>query len=174
MVVSRCLVLLNVLLIVGLVLSNLSCGGSSVTDTVSDSDAMDDEMENGDDSVVEVVSTEDDEQASELDVTITVTKTTVKPGEQIELTASVQGVNASDIVLNWLNITEYGTLSTTNDYSVTWTAPTTLGEENTEVEVLQLVVTAISEVVSVGSSGIKTDTQILTETNEVLLKIVQE
>ncbi len=174
MLVSRCLVLFNVLLIVCLVLSSLSCGGSSVTDTVSDADVMDDEMENGDDSVIEVVTTEDEEQAGDLDVTITVTKTTVTPGEQIELTASVQGVNASDIVLNWLNITEYGTLSSTKDYSVSWTAPSTLGEENTQVEVLQLVVTAISEVVSVGSSGIKTDTQILTETNEILLKIVQE
>ncbi len=172
--VNRCLVLLNVLLIVGLVLSNLSCGGSSVTDTVSDADVVDDKMENGDDSVVEVVTTEDDEQTSELDVTITVTKTTVKPGEQVELIASVQGVKATDIVLNWLNITEHGTLSSTDDYSVTWTAPNTLDAENTQVEVLQLVVTAISEFVSVGTSGIQTDTQILTETNEVLLKIVQE
>lgn len=174
MKINRCLVLLNVFLIVGLAISNLSCGGSSVTDTVSDSDTMDDEMENGDDSVVEVETTEDGEQASELDVSITVTKTTVKPGEQVELTASVQGVRATDIVLNWLNITEYGTLSSTKDYSVTWTAPDALTEENTQVEVLQLVVTAISEFVSVDTSGIKTDTQILTETNEILLKIVQD
>lgn len=141
------------------------CGGSNMKNPVSDTDTM------------EEVSTENEEateEAGELDVTVTVTKETVKLGEQVELTASVEGVRGTSVVLNWLNITGYGTLSSTNDNPVTWTSPNTLGEVNTRVEVLQLVVTVISEVVSVGESGIQTDTQIFSDTKEILLKITRE
>ncbi len=131
-----------------------------------------DMTEETDDTIVE--DDGDEEQAEELDVSVTVTKKTVRPGEQVELTASVQGVRGTSVVLNWLNITEYGTLSSANDNPVTWTAPDTLGEVNTQVEVLQLVVTVISEVVSVGASGITTDTQIFSDTKEILLKVVRE
>ncbi len=131
-----------------------------------------DMTEETDDTIVE--DDGDEEQAEELEVSVTVTKKTVRPGEQVELTASVQGVRGTSVVLNWLNITEYGTLSSANDNPVTWTAPDTLGEVNTQVEVLQLVVTVISEVVSVGASGITTDTQIFSDTKEILLKVVRE
>jgi hypothetical protein len=73
--------------------------------------------------------------------------------------------------LNWLNITKYGALSTRSENAVTWTAPNTLNGENVQVEVIQLVVTVISEVVSVGASGIDTDTQIFSETKTVLLTV---
>lgn len=51
------------------------------------------------------------------------------------------------------------------------TAPQTLNGENVQVEVIQLIVTVISEVVSVGASGIDTDTQIFSETKTVLLTV---
>jgi hypothetical protein len=147
------------LFFIGLVLSISSCGGSNMNNPVSDTDTMEDDMEGSGDTI---------------DVSITVTKKTVKPGEQVEITASVQGVRGTSVVLNWLNITGYGTLSATNENPVTWTAPDTLGEVNTRVEVLQLVVTVISEIVSVGASGIQTDTQIFSDTTDILLKVVRE
>ena len=145
--------------LIGLVLSISSCGGSNMNNPISDTDTMEDDMEGSGDTI---------------DVSITVTKKTVKPGEQVEITASVQGVRGTSVVLNWLNITGYGTLSATNENPVTWTAPDTLGEVNTRVEVLQLVVTVISEIVSVGASGIQTDTQIFSDTTDILLKVVRE
>lgn len=152
--------------LIGLVLSISSCGGSNMNNPVSDTDTMEDDTESSDETI--------GEQADELDVSITVTKKTVKPGEQVEITASVQGVRGTNVVLNWLNITGYGTLSATDGNPVTWTAPDTLGEVNTRVEVLQLVVTVISEIVSVGASGIQTDTQIFSDTIDILLKVVRE
>ncbi|RKU05475.1 hypothetical protein C6501_19665 [Candidatus Poribacteria bacterium] len=144
--------------ILGLVLNISGCGGSNMKNPVSDTDVVEDDVE----------------EAGELDVTVTVTKEVVEPGEQVELTASVNGVRGTSVVLNWLNITGYGTLSATNDYTVTWTAPDALGEANTRVEVLQLVVTVISEVVSVGASGIQTDTQIFSDITKILLKVTRE
>ena len=162
--------------LIGLVLSISSCGGSNMNNPVSDTDTMEDDTESSDETIIELETTSDEEgeQANELDVSITVTKKTVKPGEQVEITASVQGVRGTSVVLNWLNITGYGTLSATNENPVTWTAPDTLGEVNTRVEVLQLVVTVISEIVSVGASGIQTDTQIFSDTIDILLKVVRE
>ena len=164
------------LFFIGLVLSISSCGGSNMNNPVSDTDTMEDDTESSDETIVELETTSDEEgeQANELNVSITVTKKTVKPGEQVEITASVQGVRGTSVVLNWLNITGYGTLSATNENPVTWTAPDTLGEVNTRVEVLQLVVTVISEIVSVGASGIQTDTQIFSDTTDILLKVVRE
>ena len=95
----------------------------------------------------------------------------MRPGEETELTASVKGVRGTSVTLNWLNITKHGELSTVGENAVTWTAPDTLNGENVQVEVIQLVVTVISEVVSVGASGIDTDTQIFSETKTVLLTV---
>lgn len=156
---------------IGVVLNIVGCGGSNIKNPVSDTDAIETETAEPGDAIVETVQ---DIEVGELDVTVTVTKKTVKPGEQVELTASVKGVRGTDVVLNWLNITGLGALSATNDNRITWTAPDTLDEANTRVEVLQLVVTAISEIVSVGASGIKTDTQILSDTTEILLKVTSE
>lgn len=159
------------IVLVVFVLSHTGCGGSNMNNPVSDTDQTDE----SDDSIVELEDTVDivEDEAGELSVSVTVTRKTVKPGEQVELTASVEGVRGTSVVINWLNITGFGTLSATNETQVTWTAPNTLGDENTRVEVLQLVVTVISEVVSVGASGIKTDTQILSDTKEILLQVVR-
>ena len=169
---GRFLGLFCYIVLVILVLSHTGCGGSNMNNPVSDIDQTDE----SDDSIVELEDTVDVimEEAGELNVSVTVTRKTVKPGEQVELTASVEGVRGTSVVINWLNITGYGTLSATNETRVTWTAPNTLGEDKTRVEVLQLVVTVISEIVSVNASVIKTDTQILSDTKEILLQVVRE
>ena len=161
------------LLAVSLIFFISGCGGSNMKNPVADTDAVVELDAN--DSIVELDTTQeidDGNQADNLDVTITVTKKTVKTGDEVELTASVKGVRGTSVVLNWLNITGHGELSSTNTNPVMWTAPESIGEDSTRVEVLQLVVTVISEVVSVGSSGIQTDTQIFSDTKEILLQVV--
>ncbi len=161
--------------LIGIVLSLTSCGGSNLNNPVSESEqgTIPEETETTND-IVERTQTQDvaePEGVTDLDVTVTVTKKTVQPGEAIELEASVKGVRGTSVTLNWLNITQFGELSATNENPVTWTAPQTLNGDNVQVEVIQLVVTVISEVVSVGSSGIETDTQIFTNTKNVLLTV---
>ena len=160
-------------LLIGLVLSLTSCGGSNLKNPVSGEDPTAESSEvTGD--VVELTQMSDaaePKQASDLDVKITVTKKIVQPGEAVELTASVKEVRGTKVTLNWLNITQFGELSAATENPVTWTAPQTLNGENVRVEVIQLVVTVISEVVAVGSSGIETDTQIFTDTKNVLLTV---
>ena len=161
--------------LIGIVLSFASCGGSNLKNPVAESEQVTTAEENETiDDIVELTQTPDvaeSEQIADLGVTVTVTKKTVQPGEAVELTASVKEVRGTSVTLNWLNITQFGVLSESTANPVTWTAPQTLDGENVQVEVLQLVVTVISEVVSVGSSGIETDTQIFTDTKNVLLTI---
>ena len=159
--------------LIGLVLSLTSCGGSNLKNPVSEADTTAESIKAADD-VVELTQPPDvaePKQVSDLDVKVTVTKKTVQPGEAVELTASVNEVRGTSVTLNWLNITQFGELSAATENPVTWTAPQTLNGENVRVEVVQLVVTVISEVVSVGSSGIETDTQIFTDTKNVLLTV---
>ena len=161
------------ILLIGFVLNLASCGGSNLNNPVSDVDTTTEGSETNDD-IVELThnqNIEEPTQITDLDVTITATKKTVSPGEETELTASVKGVRGTSVTLNWLNITKYGELSTVGENAVTWTAPDTLNGANVQVEVIQLVVTVISEVVSVGASGIDTDTQIFSETKTVLLTV---
>ena len=139
-----------------LALNISGCGGSNLNNPVSDSDTMED-------TVVELDDTqtiESTDNIGELDLTVTVTQKTVKPGEEVEITASVQG--------------GYGSLSSDDDLSVTWTAPDTLDGDSAKVEVIQLVVTVISEIVAVNDNEIQTETQIISDTIEILLKVVRE
>ena len=151
------------LCLIGLALNISGCGGSNLNNPVSDSDTMDG---TSDDTVTDNI--------GELDVTVTVPQKTVKPGEKVEITASVQGVRGTSVTLNWLNITGYGSLSSDDDLSVTWTAPDTLDDDTAKVEVIQLVVTVISEIVAVNDNEIQTETQIISDTIEILLKVVRE
>ena len=157
------------ILLAGLALSLAGCGGSNLKNPVSEEVTTEEGGEATDDVVVS--NAEVPEQVTDLDVKITVTKKTVQPGEDVELTALLKGVRGTSVTLNWLNITQFGELSASSENPVTWTAPQTLNGENVRVEVIQLVVTVISEVVSVGSSGIETDTQIFTDTKNVLLTV---
>ena len=173
MKISRFFQIFVYLIAVSLIFSISGCGGSNMKNPVADTDTL--EEPNANDSIVELDTTQEVEkgnQADNLDVTITVTKKTVRTGEKVELTASVNGVRGTSVVLNWLNITGHGELSSANDNPVMWTAPKSIGEDSARVEVLQLVVTVISEVVSVGSSGIQTETQIFSDTKEILLQVV--
>ena len=162
------------ILLTGFVLSFASCGGSNLNNPVSEGDATV-EGSGSTDGVVELAGNlnaeETTEQIANLDVKVTVTKKTVEPGEEVELAASVKGVRGSSVTLNWLNITKYGKLSASSENPITWTAPQILNGANAQVEVIQLIVTVISEVVSVGASGIDTDTQIISETKTVLLTV---
>ena len=163
------------ILLVGLVLSLAGCGGSNVKNPVAVEDTTSEDSEPTEaEDIVELtqnVDVAEPELVTDLDVKVTVTKKTVQPGEAVELTAAVKGVRGTSVTLNWLNITQFGQLSAPTENPVTWTAPQTLNGDNVQVEVLQLVVTVISEVVSVGSSGIETDTQIFTDTKNVLLTV---
>ena len=161
------------ILLIGFVLNLASCGGSNLNNPVSDGDTITEGSETSGD-IVELThdqNIEEPKQVTDLNVTITATKKTVRPGEETELTASVKGVRGTSVTLNWLNITKHGELSAVSENAVTWTAPDTLNGVNVQVEVIQLVVTVISEVVSVGASGIDTDTQIFSETKTVLLTV---
>ena len=161
------------ILVIALVLSLAGCGGSNLKNPVSAEETAAEDPETTDD-VVELTQTlnvAEPKQVSDLGVKITVTKKAVQPGESVELTASVKEIRGSSVTLNWLNITQFGELSASSENPVTWTAPQTLNGENVQVEVIQLIVTVISEVVSVGSSGIETDTQIFTDTKNVLLTV---
>lgn len=166
---SLLLGLIPYIFILGLAFTVTSCGGSNLNNPVSDSDAMDDKSDSDDTVDIEAI-----EVVGDLDVTVTVTKETVKPGEQVDINATVQGVRGTSVTLNWLNITGYGTLSSENELSVTWTAPDTLNGETAKVEVLQLVVTVISEIVAVNENEIQTETQIISDTTEILLKVVSD
>ena len=163
--------------LIGIVVSLVSCGGSNLKNPVSESESEPvttaEERQTTDDIVelTQVPDVAEPEQIANLDVKVTVTKKTVQPGEAVELTASVEEVRGTSVTLNWLNITQFGELSAPSENPVTWTAPHTLNGEHVQVEVIQLVVTVISEVVSVGSSGIETDTQIFTDTKNILLTI---
>ncbi|MYB64999.1 hypothetical protein F4X73_09945 [Candidatus Poribacteria bacterium] len=156
--------------LIGLTLNISGCGGSNLKNPVSDSDTMDDTGVESDDTQTR----DNTDNTGELDVTVTVTQKTVKPGEKVEITASVQGVTGTSVTLNWLNITGYGSLSSDDELSVTWTAPDTLDGDSAKVEVIQLVVTVIRENVSVIDNEIQTETQILSDTIEILLKVVRE
>ncbi len=162
------------ILLAGFVLSFTGCGGSNLNNPVSETDTTTEDGVAADD-VIELTqnldAAEKTEQVTDLDVKITVTKKTVEPGEEVELSASVKGVRGTSVTLNWLNITQFGELSASSENPVTWIAPQTLNGENVQVEVIQLVVTVISEVVSVGTSGIDTDTQIFSETKTILLTV---
>lgn len=162
------------ILLAGFVLSLASCGGSNLNNPVSEGDVTTEGGESTGD-IVELAQNLGDEettgQLADLDVKVTVTKKTVEPGEEVELTASVKGVRGTSVTLNWLNITKHGKLSASSENPITWTAPQTLNGANAQVEVIQLIVTVISEVVSVGTSGIDTDTQIFSETRTVLLTV---
>lgn len=103
-------------------------------------------------------------------VTINISKSTVAPGESVKITATVSSVNGSKLMLNWVNTTGYGELSNISQNSVIWTAPSnSIGE--IRVEVIQLIITIISHVISVKESGVDTSTNIETVTKTILITI---
>ena len=136
----------------------LGCGGSSVENPLRESEETD----------TTVTQTSVENQS--LKVKVDVSKDTVQAGETVNLTATVDELRSTNIIFSWINTTGYGTLTSTDQNKAIWAAPEK--PDNTiKIEVLQLVVTAISQVVSVESSGVDTDTEVLTSTKTILLTV---
>ena len=133
------------------------CGGSNIENPAQESD--------------DNQQTSQSEKPQSLTVNVSVSETTVKTGGTARITATVETIRGTRILLNWVNVTGLGTLSVSNQNSATWTAPQTLDAVDVKVEVIQLIVTAISQIVSVKESGINTDTEILTATKTILLTV---
>ena len=136
----------------------LSCGGSSVENPLGESEETDNTV------------TQADIENQSLNVKVEVSKDTVQAGEKVNMTATVGELRGNNIIFNWINTTGYGTLASTGENTAIWSAPEK-PDGVVKVEVLQLVVTAISQVVSVQSSGVDTDTEVLTSTKTILLTV---
>ena len=136
----------------------LGCGGSSVENPLRESEETDNTL------------TQVDLENQSLNVKVEVSKDTVQVGETVNMTATVDELRGSNVIFNWINTTGYGTLTPTGENKAIWSAPEK-PDGVVKVEVLQLVVTAISQVVSVQSSGVDTDTEVLTSTKTILLTV---
>lgn len=152
----RSLILLYPILLLGGALWIAGCGGSNVKNPAQESEE-------------EIATLQQQEES--LDVSINVSQETVQPGQTVQMTATVEPIQGTRMMLDWINVTEHGTLSTVNQNSATWVAPKILDTVDVRVEVVHLVVTAIIQVVSVKESGINTGTQILTDTKTILLTV---
>lgn len=136
----------------------LGCGGSSVENPLQGSEETDNTLP------------QVDLENQSLNVTVEVSEDTVQVGETVNMTATVDELRGSNIIFNWINTTGYGTLTPMDENKAIWSAPEQ-SDGVVKVEVLQLVVTAISQVVSVQSSGVDTDTEVLTSTKTILLTV---
>ena len=136
----------------------LGCGGSSVENPLQGSEETDNTLP------------QVDLENQSLNVTVEVSEDTVQVGETVNMTATVDELRGSNIIFNWVNTTGYGTLTPMDENRAIWSAPEK-SDGVVKVEVLQLVVTAISQVVSVQSSGVDTDTEVLTSTKTILLTV---
>ena len=146
----------TVLLTIALCL--LGCGGSSVENPLRGSEGTDRTV------------TQTDVENQSLNVNVDVSEDTVQAGDTVNLTATVDDLRGSNIIFSWINTTGYGTLTPTGENKAIWSAPEK-PDSTIKVEVLQLVVTAISQVVSVQSSKVDTDTEVLTSTKTILLTV---
>lgn len=107
-----------------------------------------------------------------LEVKVDVTKTTVSPGETIQLVATVNKIRAESISFNWINVTKWGQiLGDPESNSIQWKAPDTVPPGSFKVEVIQLVVTAITHVISSTDKGVEVSTEVLTETKTIPITI---
>ncbi len=107
-----------------------------------------------------------------LEVKVDVTKTTVSPGETIQLVATVGKIRAESISFNWINVTKWGQIiGDPESNSIQWKAPDTVPPGSFKVEVIQLVVTAITHVISSTDKGVEVSTEVLTETKTIPITI---
>ncbi|GIX07966.1 MAG: hypothetical protein KatS3mg115_2369 [Candidatus Poribacteria bacterium] len=145
------------LLVVGSALAGwlLGCGGSSPTE-------IDEEEVGGNLS---------------LSVTVTVSDSRVQPGEFVDISARVNAVRAQSLRFSWVNVTGYGKLIgeengvVTGPFQIRWQAPERVEAGSVQVEVIQLVVTAIAQVIRVDESGVQTTHDIATETKTIPITI---
>ena len=106
--------------------------------------------------------------SSALDVKIEAIKTTIKPGEIVELEVKYTQLPETRILVDWINVTEFGELSETEEEKLTWTAPNDINTLEV-IEIINVVVTGVSRMIS--TDGLDTRTQILTETKTILLTV---
>ncbi len=139
----------------------IGCGGSSIENPLIESEAT--EPDN--------TLTQADSGNQSLKVDVEISKDTVRAGETVNMTATVEQLRGTNIILNWINTTGYGTLTAVDENKAIWSAPEIADTGGVKVEVLQLVVTAISQVVSVAASGVDADTEVLTSTRTILLTV---
>ena len=135
------------------------CGGNTVENPLQDSEETGNTL------------TQVDSENQSLNVNVDVSKDTVQAGETVNMTATVDELRGTNIIFSWINTTGYGTLTPTGQNKAIWSAPEISDTGGVKVEVLQLVVTAISQVVSVEASGVDTDTEVLTSTQTILLTV---
>lgn len=146
-------------ILIGIALWLVGCGGSSIENPVQESE------ENTE------IQPKAEEESQSLKVAVEVSKTTVQTGEAVNLKATVEGIRGTNLILNWVNVTGYGELSVVNQHSALWTAPQSLDSLEVRVEVIQLIATGVSQVISVKESGVDTDTEVLTDTQTILLTV---
>ena len=145
-----CLLLLAVLVL------SIGCGGSDENPTKEKSDQYD------------IHDIENPIPSSALEVKIEASKTIIKPGEVIELEVKYTQLPETRVLVNWINVTEFGELSETEDGKRTWTAPNNINTLEV-IEIINAVVTGISRMIS--TDGLDTRTKILTETKTILLTV---
>ena len=155
----RLLALLQVFLLASAIWIS-GCGGSNIENPVKETDPDEDSLTSG-----------GPDNPQPLNVKVNVSQAVVQPGESVQLTATVDGVQGYRILLDWINVTEHGTLSVTSPNSATWVAPTISSTDGVQLEVIQFIVTVFDRVVSVKESGIDTDTKVSTETKTILLTV---
>ncbi len=147
------------IILFGMVVWLIGCGGSSIENPIQEPEENTDNLSPA------------DQHTQSLNVNVEVSKTTVQTGEVVNMKATVDGIRGTNLLLNWVNVTEYGELSVVNQHSALWTAPQTLDSLEVKVEVIQLIATGVSQVISVKESGVDTNTEVLTDTQTILLTV---
>lgn len=132
---------------------SISSCGSSVENPVNPSDKSNDQTKD------------------KLVVDVKVSKKNVSPGDTVELSATVEPIESNQLIFKWVNLTGYGTLSNTDGTSTVWTAPNELAPGEVKVEVIHLVVVAITQIISVTDSKVNTNTEIYNATKTIPLTV---
>ncbi len=156
--ILRVSLVLSHVVLLAVALCLFGCGGSSVENPLRESEETGNTL------------TQVEPEDQSLNVNVNVSKDTVQAGETVNMTVTVDELRGN-IIFNWINTTGYGTLTTLGQNKAIWAAPEIPDTGGVKVEVLQLVVTAISQVVSVEASGVDTDTEVLTSTKTILLTV---
>lgn len=118
--------------------------------------------------------TKDEGEGVKLAVDVQVSRTRVAPGETVKLVAIVKGVKAETVKFNWINVTKLGRfIGDPESNSIEWRAPESIEEGAVKVEVIQLVVTAISHVISATEKGVEARMEVATETKTIPITIVR-
>ena len=147
------------LLLLAVFVLSIGCGGSGENPTKEKSDQYD------------IHDIENPIPSSALDVKIEASKTIIEPGEVIEIEVKYTQLPETRVLVDWINVTEFGELSGTEGEKLTWTAPDNINTLEV-IEIIHTVVTGVSRMIS--TDGLDTRTKILTETKTILLTVTGE